>query len=304
MAVPDFQSLMLPLLLFVKDGKEHTSAEAREHVQELLKLSDTELGEMMPSGRQSKFANRLAWAKMHLQGAGLITATQRGSFCITARGHAVIRRKLDTLKIKVLEEFPEYRAFRGLDAPRKKGMKPAQTVDDSTSFTPQEALEKAHAATHRALMAELLNLVRAGTSTFFEQLVIDLLVKMGYGGSQQDAARAVGRSGDEGIDGIIDEDRLGLDVIYVQAKKWTDSVGRPDLQKFVGALQGKRARKGIFITTSEFTKEAREYVRTVDNKVVLIDGARLAELMIEFDVGVATVSSYAVKRVDTDFFEG
>jgi restriction system protein len=302
MPVPDFQSMMLPLLEFADDGKEHTQSEVREFMVKRFGLGAGDLAERTTNGGQTKFANRIAWAKMHLQAAGLLKSVRWGVFRITPAGSALLARNVKTLGIRQLEEFESYRAFRKQASKKVKeeNGKPVSAVEEAT---PHETLDQAFRVILDSLAAEVLALVKSKPPAFFEQLVIDLLVKMGYGGSQQDAARAVGKSGDEGIDGIIDEDRLGLDVIYVQAKKWEQTVQRPELQKFVGALQGKRARKGIFITTSEFSSGARDYVKAIDNKVVLIDGARLAELMIEFDVGVATVSTYAVKRVDTDFFE-
>lgn len=302
MAVPDFQSMMLPLLTFAADGLEHTQAEARKSLGLLYQLSDEDLLERTSGGGQPKFANRIAWAKMHLQAAGMVDSVRRGVFRITTRGRELLDRKLPVLSLKVLEEFEEFRAFRNMGTKKEKPS-PKPVPVESSDLTPFEILEQAHETLHTSLASELLALVKANPPAFFEQLVVDLLVRMGYGGSQQDAARAVGKSGDEGIDGIIDEDRLGLDVIYIQAKRWKETISRPELQKFVGALQGKRARKGIYITTSEFTNQARDYVTSIENKVVLIDGVRLAELMIEFDVGVTTVSTYAVKRVDTDFFE-
>ncbi len=303
MPVPDFQSMMLPLLEFAQDGFDHTQLEARESLATRFGLTAQDLVELTPGGGQTAFANRVAWAKVHLQGAQLIQPVSRGVFRITDRGREILARKVGALRIKHLEEFEEYLRFRNLGKNKHESAHQGSSVPDSNTQTPFEMLEQAIGGLNQSLVAEVLSIVKSKPPAFFEQLVIELLVKMGYGGSQQNAARAVGKSGDEGIDGIIDEDRLGLDVIYVQAKKWEQTVQRPELQKFVGALQGKRAKKGIFITTSEFSAGAREYVKAIDNRVVLIDGARLADLMIEFDVGVSTVSTYTVKRVDTDFFE-
>jgi restriction system protein len=303
MAVPDFQSLMLPLLQFASDEQEHTQVEAREILANQLSMNEADLAERTSGGGQPKFANRIAWAKVHLQGAGLLETVRRGVFRITPRGREVLGRKPSSLVLRDLSEFAEYRSFRNMGEQQDKNTS-TQTNVEPNDLTPFEVLEQAHAVMHQSLVGELQALVKANSPSFFEQLVIQLLVRMGYGGSQQEAARAVGKSGDEGIDGIIDEDRLGLEVIYVQAKRWKEAVQRPELQKFVGALQGKRAKKGVFITTSDFTNGAREYVRNIDNKVVLIDGQRLAELMIEFGVGVTTISSYAIKRIDLDFFEG
>jgi restriction system protein len=266
------------------------------------KLSEAELQELLPSGRQAKFANRVAWAKSYLQQAGILLSPRRAHFQISDRGRAILKTPPPRIDIKFLEQYPEFVDFRTpkvdvatvlVDVPA------AQSEPD----TPEEALEAAHQKMRVGLASELLAKVQAASPTFFESLVVELLLKMGYGGSRRDAGRAIGRSGDEGIDGVISEDRLGLDVVYLQAKRWDGTVGRPEIQRFVGALHGKRARKGVFITTSTFSAEATAYVEHIDSKVVLIDGRRLAELMIDFDVGVTTSATYDVKRADSDYFD-
>lgn len=302
MPVPDFQSLMLPLLRIGADGKEHSLAEARPVLAGEFNLSAADQAELLPSGQQSRFSNRVAWAKVYLQQSGLVDSPRRGHFRISRRGRDVLANPPKTIDIKFLEQFPEFAEFRS----RKvvpDGKPPTSAAGDEEGATPEEALEAAHAQMTAGLAADLLDRVKAGSPAFFERLVVELLLKMGYGGSRADAGQAVGKSGDEGIDGVISEDRLGLDVVYLQAKRWEGSVGRPEIQKFVGALHGKRAKKGVFITTGTYSAEASGYVEHIDPKVVLIDGRRLAGLMITFEVGVATARTYHVKRVDSDYFE-
>ncbi|GAB6083664.1 restriction endonuclease [Desulfuromonas carbonis] len=301
MAIPNYQTLMLPLLSFAADGQEHSVREAREHLAADLGLSDEERAELLPSGRQSVFDNRVAWAKTYLQRAGLLSAPRRAHFQITDRGRQVLAENPASIDTKLLDRFPEFVEFRA--SGRKNGDEAAVATGESCeTATPEEMLESAHQRIRGDLATELLRRVKAEPPAFFERLVVELLVRMGYGGSRKEAGRALGRSGDEGIDGIINEDRLGLDTIYLQAKRWDGTVGRPEIQKFVGALHGKRARKGVFITTSGYSAEARDYVAHLDPKVVLIDGAELAELMIDFGLGVTTTATYEIKRVDSDYF--
>jgi restriction system protein len=302
MPVPGFQSLMLPLLRIAGDGKEYSLAEAREMLAEEFRLSSVEIEELLPSGRQSKFANRVAWAKSYLQQAGLFATARRGHFQLSERGRDLLRTPPARIDIKFLERYPEFVEFR---APKSETEETSRSVPPGQTEpeTPEEALEAAYLKLRVGLAGELLSRVKAATPPFFERLVVELLLKMGYGGSRKDAGQAIGRSGDEGIDGVISEDRLGLDVVYLQAKKWDGTVGRPEIQRFVGALHGKRAKKGVFITTGAFSAEAVAYVDHIDPKVVLIDGRRLAELMMDFDVGVNSVGVYSLKRVDSDYFE-
>lgn len=302
MVVPDFQSLMLPLMKLAADGQPHAVAEAREALATQFGLTQADREEPLPSGGQAKFANRVAWAKSYLQQAGLLTSPKRGYFQILPRGEKVLMSPPSKIDIKFLEKYPEFVEFRTPKAePPEHATSPATDVTDSD--TPEEALEAAHLQMTAALASDVLTRVKSASSDFFERLVVELLIRMGYGGSRSDAGQAVGKSGDEGIDGIISEDRLGLDVVYLQAKKWDGTVGRPEIQKFVGALHGKRAKKGVFISTGSFSVDAVAYVEHIDPKVVLIDGKRLAQLMIDFEVGVATTRTYQVKRVDSDYFE-
>ncbi|MGD8751253.1 MAG: restriction endonuclease [Anaerolineales bacterium] len=301
MAIPDFQSIMLPLLELSSDGETHYIHDAVNRLAEEFGLSDEEQAKLLPSGQQPVFYNRVGWARTYLKKAGLLEDPKRGYFRITERGREVLAENPQRIDMKYLRQFPEYIEFR-------ETVREATDEDvheeDFEELTPEEALENAYQRIRKDLSEELLLYVLGSTPGFFEKLVVELLVKMGYGGSQRDAARAVGKRGDEGIDGIIDEDRLGLDTIYIQAKKWkkSSSVGRPEIQKFVGALHGQRAKKGIFITTTTFSSEAREYVANIDPKVVLIDGSRLTDLMIDYGIGVTTRTQYELKDIDTDYF--
>lgn len=301
MPIPDFQTLMLPSLKYANRHGEHTLRQATDALAEEFGLTPEEKAQPLPSGRQPTFYNRVSWARGYLKQAGLLRVTKHNHMTITERGKQVLAANPTKIDMKFLEQFPEYLEFRDRARPTKEPRQ--ETADAEDHLTPEESLEAAYRRTREELAAELLDHVRRSSPEFFEQLVVELLASMGYGGSRADAARAVGRSGDEGIDGIIDEDRLGLDSIYVQAKRWSDNpVRRTDIQQFVGALQGKRARKGVYITTSRFTDDAKQYVDTIDPRVVLIDGKRLAELMIDHNVGVSTVARYELKKVDSDYF--
>lgn len=298
MAIPDFQSLMLPLLRYLSDGKEHPNQETTEALAIEMKLSEAERAQVLPSGQQAVFSNRVAWAKSHFKSAGLVESTSRGVYRITARGQEVLAKNPKRIDLRFLDQFPGYRDFR---AGRKAALAPA-VPSDVAAMTPQEHIDLGYQQIRDDLASELLQRIKECSPAFFEQLVVDLLVAMGYGGSRQDAGRAVGRGGDGGVDGIIKEDRLGLDVIYIQAKRWEGSVGRPEIQKFAGALQGQRARKGVFITTSSFSKDARDYVSAIDSRLVLIDGEDLTDHMMDHGIGVTEVGSYVVKRLDSDYF--
>lgn len=299
MAIPDYQSIMLPLLKYVKDRQEHSLREAIDALAGEFKLTEEERKELLPSGQQSTFDNRVAWARTYMNKAGLLESTRRGYFRITDRGLDVLKKNPTEINVKFLEQFPEFLEFRTI---KKERPDKTTIIEPSSSQTPEELLESSYQKMRQDLAAELLQSIRTCSPTFFERLVIDLIVKMGYGGTRKDAGEAVGRSGDDGIDGIIKEDRLGLDAIYIQAKRWQGPVGRPEIQKFVGALQGHRAKKGIFITTSSFTKDAEEYISRIDTKIVLIDGDFLAHLMIDHNIGVTPGASYEIKKVDLDYF--
>ncbi|HQV22094.1 MAG TPA: restriction endonuclease [Agitococcus sp.] len=299
--MPDFQSLMMPLLAFCAAGHDVKNKDAIDYLSRLFRLSLVEQQQKLPSGRQKVFDNRVAWAKAHLKMAGLLEATERGIFKITPQGLALLHAPPPQLNLAFLQSIPAYQYAKSSRLP--EALSPLLPVRDTQIQTPHEIIETAYQDLSFRLADELLDRIKHNTPTFFEKLVVELLLKMGYGGTRADAGAAIGKSGDEGIDGIIKEDRLGLDAVYIQAKRWKDTVGRPEIQKFVGALHGQRAKKGIFITTSRFSQEAEDYVAKIDNKIALIDGKSLCQLMIEYDIGVAPEVSYTIKRIDSDYFE-
>ena len=301
MPIPEFQSFLLPLLQIAGDGKEHSIQENLDKLAVQFSLSSQELNELLPSGKQTRFYNRVTWAKIYLSKSGLLESSRRSFSRITEQGKQVIKNPPQRIDKKFLEQFPGFIEFRKRET-RQKQADGDKVTSDVELKTPEELLEDAYQDIRSNLVQELLTSIQKSNPKFFERLVVELLVKMGYGGSWQEAARAVGQTGDEGIDGIIDEDRLGLDTIYLQAKKWENVVSRPEIQKFVGALMGKRSRRGVFITTSRFSNDAINYVGTIDYKIVLIDGQRLAQLMIDYGIGVTEISSYSLKRIDSDYF--
>ena len=307
MAVPDFQTLMLPVLREFADGAEHAPKDIRQRVADRLQLTPADIAEVVPSGGQTRLANRVAWAHVYLKRAGLLDSARRGIYRIAARGEEVLKSPPDQINMEFLERYPEYREFRARQSPAEM---PASQESSSSStestaaavLTPDEQIRTGYQRFRANLAAQLLDRVLQASPTFFERLVVELLVAMGYGGSYADAAEVVGKSGDGGIDGIIKEDRLGLESIYVQAKRWEATVGRPTIQQFAGALHGNRARKGVVITTSSFSREAIEYAKSSQIAIVLIDGVQLADYMIEFGVGVSDVETIKLKRLDEDYF--
>lgn len=303
MAIPDYQTLMLPVLKFASDGGEHKFSHAVEALAAEFELSAEEQNELLPSGGQAVFNNRVGWARSYLKQAGLLASPKRGFFAITQKGFDLLATKPKTINASVLEQYPEFIAFKNRRKDKGNTEELSETErENNTIQTPEDALAAAYMKLRKAVESDILDAVKDVSPSFFERLVVDLLVKMGYGGNRLDAGKALGKSGDGGIDGIINEDRLGLDVIYIQAKRWDGAVGRPEVQKFAGALQGKRARKGVFITTSSFTKDAREYASLIESKIILIDGEYLAKLMVEHNVGVSTAGQYEVKKLDSDYF--
>lgn len=298
MSIPDYQSCMLPLLKFYSDGKDHTFREAVEALALNFKLTDQERREMLPSGQQEIFDNRIGWARTYMKKAGLIEAPKRGVNRITPRGLDVLQKESERIDVNYLAQFKEFQEFRALRHPKQDEEQEAE----ANNKTPEEALENAYQKIRNDLAADLRERLKTCSPAFFERLVVEVIVKMGYGGTRLDAGKAIGKSGDGGIDGIIKEDKLGLDAIYIQAKRWENTVGRPEIQKFVGALTGQRAKKGLFISTSEFSADAEDYVSRIEAKVVLIDGETLAQLMIDHGVGVSTVNIYELKKVDSDYF--
>ncbi len=298
--IPDFQTIMLPLLKEISNGNEFTAKDVNSNLADHFNLTEKQLQEMLPSGKQGVFANRVAWAKAHLKIAGLVESPKRGSYKITPKGLEVLSKNPPIINLKFLKTLPEYIEY--LDSSRP-GDVLNQNIEEQESKTPEELIEESFLSIQKALSQELITKIKSCSPYFFENLVVELLVKMGYGGSLSDAGKAIGKSGDEGIDGIIKEDKLGLDIIYIQAKRWEGNVGRPEIQKFVGALAGQGAKKGIFITTSKFTPDALNYIPRNETKIVLIDGEKLTRLMIEYNLGVSTQNIYELKKMDTDYFE-
>ncbi len=305
MSIPPFQETMFPLLKTLSNGQEFGAKYVIETVSDTFNLSDDERKQMLPSGNQRVIANRCLWALSYMKKAQLIVSPKRGVYKITERGLDALKSGITNIGIEYLSQYPEFQEFRN----RKSDQQNETEQDDVQPIqisekTPEEILDNAYQGIRRTLESDILEKVYSQTPEFFERLVIELLVKMGYGGSISEAGKAIGKSGDEGIDGVIKEDKLGLDIIYIQAKRWAydNVVGRPEIQKFVGALAGQGAKKGIFITTSRFTKDALEYTPRNETKVVLIDGKRLAQLLIDNDIGVSHVIKYEIKRIDNDFF--
>ena len=305
MSIPSYQALLFPVLRLAAQGGEHKFSTTVESLADEFQLSASERTELLASGAQTVFSNRVGWARTYLKQAGLLDSPRRGYFTISKRGLAFFNTHPAEISLQSLQQFNEFKAFTKRKRTKKAEVNIAAFAPDfMAEDTPEDILAAAHQLLMRNLQQEVLSTVKEMPPTFFENLVIDLLVKMGYGGNRQDAGRAIGKSGDGGIDGFIKQDRLGLDVIYLQAKRWETPVGRPELQKFAGALQGQKAHKGIFITTSTFTREAKDYAQHLETKLILIDGQQLAELMVEYNVGVVASGCYEVKKLDLDYFEG
>ena len=300
MAIPDYQSMMLPLLTLLKDKKEHSLREVIDALADKFKLTSEERRQLLPSGYQDTLSNRVGWARTYMKKAGLIESTRRGFFQISDRGLELLRQNPPRIDVKLLEQFDEFKQFRTV-----KHVKAAKRVKGKLTpeeLTPREALDNAYQSIRNELASDLVQQLETVSPSMFENIVVDLVTKMGYGGNRKDAVAAIGGTGDEGVDGVIKEDRLGLDVVYIQAKRWKNIVGRPEIQKFAGALQGKRARKGIFITTSKYTNEAQEYASSIDSKIILIDGVSLVQYMIDHNIGVNTYDTYDIKKMDIDYF--
>ncbi len=299
--IPDYQSLMLPLLEYISDGKEYRMRDVTDALAVRFSVTEDEQKELLPSGAAPVFYNRTAWAKTYLKKAGLLDSPKQGVVVISKRGLEVLKEKPMSINVKYLKQFSEFLEFQ---SNKRDEEIESNKFEEQYTQTPEEQLESAYQGIRSSLASELISKVVDLSPAFFEKLVVELLVKMGYGGSIKDAGKAMGKSGDEGIDGTIKEDKLGLDIIYIQAKRWTPGnvVGRPELQKFVGALAGQGAKKGIFITTSTFTKEALEYTPRNETKIVLIDGKQLAQLMIDYNLGCTTQQIYELKKVDSDYF--
>lgn len=300
MPIPDYQTIMLPLLEALEDGNTYTTRDLTEKLAVLFKLTEQEKRELLPSGQQPVFANRVGWARTYLKKAGLLESERRATQRITIAGLEVLKKKPPQINIAFLEQFPAFVAFRTHHVNTTDT--PAPLAPTIEGRTPEELLDNTYTSIQNEIAEDLVVKVKSCSPDFFEKLVVELLLKMGYGGSIKDAGKAIGQTGDGGIDGIIKEDKLGLDAIYIQAKRWEGTVGRPEIHKFVGALEGQRAKKGVFITTSYFSKDALEYVANINTKIVLIDGEELAQLMIENNVGVSTLRTYDIKKIDSDYF--
>ncbi|MFT8737104.1 MAG: restriction endonuclease [Zymomonas mobilis] len=304
MAVPSFSQLMLPVLRFAATGQKRM-AEAEIAIADELGLSATDRDEMLPSGRERLLHNRISWAKTYLTKAGLLNIPTRGQFTISKSGKQLLRTKPSEITVTTLKNYPPFIDYcnRNYSQDTQETSVPTTTQDHVTG-TPEERMEAAHKELQTELRSEILHQIAEKNPTFFEQLIVDLMVAMGYGGNHEDAARRIGGTGDGGVDGVINEDRLGIDRIYVQAKRYAPhvSVGRPEIQAFVGSLVGHRATKGVFVTTSSFSMPALEYVEHLPQRVILINGEMLADLMIEHNVGVRTSRTIEIKRVDQDFF--
>ncbi|HSQ41307.1 MAG TPA: restriction endonuclease [Fibrobacteraceae bacterium] len=303
MAIPNFQDLLLPVLRLHSDGNERAGKTLIPEICQTFQLTEEERVALLPSGRQRVIANRIAWAHIYLKKAGLLESHKRGMYRISERGQQALKENLEKIDVAYLSKYPEFNEFRFKKDPADP--KDTDSDDVQPDQTPEEILEKAYKKIRDNLASEILEKVHSQTPAFFERLVIELLVAMGYGGSFKEAGMAIGKTNDEGIDGVIKEDKLGLDIIYVQAKRWDmgTTIGRPEIQKFVGALAGQGAKKGIFITTARFSREAMEYTPKNETKVVLIDGNKLADLLVEYDIGVSKVIRYDVKKIDNDYFE-
>jgi len=300
MAIPDYQTVMLPLLQATKDGRDHALSDIIDELGNQFGMTAEEKKELLPSGTQNTFDNRVRWAGTYLFKAGLLDRTGRGVIRITGRGLDVLKENPTRIDVKFLRRFPEFRDFQ--QASRKADTE-QKIEEEEKSETPEEMLESSYQSLRRTLAQELLQRVKKCSPRFFENLVVDLLVAMGYGGSRKDAGQAIGQTGDGGIDGIIKEDRLGLDIVYIQAKRWDSTVGAPIVRGFSGSLDAQRARKGVLITTGKFSQDARDFVNRIEKKIVLIDGEELAQFMIDHGIGVSEVATYTVRKADLDYFE-
>jgi restriction system protein len=301
MPIPDFQSVMRPVLVAVSDGQQHKLPDVMDSVCQHFHLTEEERAERLPSGKQTIIKNRIGWARTYLTKAGLLTIPGRAMIQITERGQAALQQCPERVDVRYLKGFPEFVAFHTVKATEEQ---PELEEGVITAATPDEQIAQAYQSLQDALTDELMQTIQEATPAFFEQLVVDLMIAMGYGGSRKEAGKATKATGDDGIDGIIKEDKLGLDIIYLQAKRWREdrTVHRPEIDKFIGALTRAHAKKGVFITTSDFSAGAREAAAGLDMKIVLIDGHELAGLMIEHGLGVTTKDVYTVKKLDADYF--
>lgn len=302
MAIPSIQTVQLPLLKLLSDQKEHALREVIEKLESQFGLSEDDKKQTTPVGLRRTIYTRVSWAVSQLRHAGLLENTRLGVFKITSRGLTVLEQNPAKIDNNLLKQFPEFLEYIGAAKDEGEGAATKESIETSMEKAPVEILEESYQKMRRDLADRLLDEVKSCTPAFFEKLVVKLLVKMGYGGSEKDAGQAIGGSGDGGVDGVIKEDPLGLDVIYIQAKRYDGNVNPRLIREFAGALQGHRAKKGIFITTGKYSKEAEKFPSSIENKIILIDGNRLAELMIDYNIGVAPEKSYETKRIDQEFF--
>ncbi len=300
--IPTYEKIMLPFLKLLADGQEHGLNEIHDVLENQFGLTDEERRELLPSGLQPIFRNRVGWARTYLKKAGLVISPKRAHFKISDKGLKLLEENPSEITAKFLARYNEFVEFKSINKGKTIPSK-SELVENNTDQTPEESLEYAYQKLRSELSNEVLDIVKSCSPTFFERLVIDLLIKMGYGGSRKDAGQAIGKSGDGGIDGIIKEDNLGLDIIYLQAKRWENPVPLKEIRDFTGALASKKAKKGIFITTSTFPNSVYEFVGQVDYKIILIDGEHLADLMIENNVGLSITNTYQIKAIDSDYFE-
>lgn len=298
MAVPEFQSFMLPVLQLFSDNNIHTTSECMKTAINYFKLDESDIKLTVPSGKQTLVANRVYWSLTYLKKSLLLETERRGVYKITKRGSQLLETKPNRIDKKLLSQYEEYRIFSNQENDAN-----VVNVDKTEEITPEENIDRIYKKITEQLADDLLEMIFDKDPYYFERLVMDVLTKMGYGNSDDNSNTVTKKSGDEGIDGIINQDKLGLDKIYIQAKRWKDNVGRPQLQNFVGALSAKKSSKGIFITTSDFTKEAKDYATNLSHTIVLINGKQLAKLMIEYNVGVQINYSYDIKKIDNDYFE-
>ena len=302
--IPTYEEIMLPFLNLLSDGKEHSLNESHDKLADHFQLSEEETRELLPSGQQPIFRNRIGWARTYLKKAGLLTSPRRAHFVITDRGRALLKENPKEITSNFLKRYDEFVEFQSIKSDKTaKGENQKELSEPLSNQTPEEALEYTYQNLKSELSKEVLDTVKNCSPGFFEKLVVDLLIKMGYGGSRKDAGEALGKTGDGGIDGTIKEDKLGLDIIYIQAKRWGNTIPVKEIRDFAGALMSKKAKKGIFITTSSFPLGAHEFVKAIEHKIILIDGQHLAELMFENNVGLTTVDAYEVKKIDLDYFE-
>lgn len=302
MTLPEFQDFMLPVMMLFRDGKPHSNAEATAHAISALRLTEADLEERIPTGARTKAADRTVWSLTYLTQAGLLKSVGRGLREITERGKEVLKKPPPRIDKLFLKQFPEFEQFKA------HGRNSTTTDEEDTGATassPAEALDSAFREVENPVRAEILSAILNNTPEFFERLVLDVLTRAGYGGEVTEGMEHLGKSGDGGVDGVIREDTLGLELIYVQAKKYAveQSVGRPAIQQFAGSLEGLRAKKGVFITTSSFTSEARDYARKIEKRIALLDGQALIDLMLKHGVGCRTVRTYEVRAIDQDYFD-